>query len=420
MVPETLGDGIMAGEMELFSVALGLVAPWRVERVELDPEAGELHLYLEAAAQAAWRCRECDQVCPLYDHSEERVWRHLNFFQYQALLHARVPRVRCQGCGVHTVAVPWARPGCGFTLLFEAFTLTLAQQMPVHAVGRIVGEHDTRLWRVLEHYVATARARQDMSQVRQVGVDETASARGQEYVTVVADLDAERVLFVTEGKSAEALHAFKTDLEAHQGQATQLETVCSDLGPAYIRGGHQEFPQALPVFDHFHVLQLVNDALDQVRRQEVPAQPVLKDTRYLWLKNPENLTAPQQAQLDHLCTLDLATGRAYQQKLQLRQLWDCPDRARATPFLKRWCQDVLKSDPARPVRQAVRTLQAHAAGILNYFEALVTNGLLEGLNSLIQAAKTKARGFRSSHYFKTIIYLLTGKLDFQLPLTHTR
>jgi transposase len=396
------------------------VAPWRVERVELDPEAGELHLYLEAAVQAAWRCRECDQGSPLYDHSEERVWRHLNFFQYQALLHARVPRVRCGQCGVHTVAVPWARPGCGFTLLFEAFTLTLAQQMPVHAVGRIMGEHDTRLWRVLQHYVETARARLDMSQVQQVGVDETASARGQEYVTVVADLDAERVLFVTEGKSAATLHAFQTDLAAHQGQAEQIETVCSDLGPAYIRGGHEEFPQALPVFDHFHVLQVVNDAVDQVRRQEVPAQPVLKGTRYLWLKNPENLTAPQQAQLEQLCTRDLATVRAYQQKLQLQPLWECADQARATRLLKEWGQAVLASEPTRPMRQTVRTLRAHAAGILNYFEAPVTNGLLEGLNSLIQATKTKARGFRSTHYFKTIIYLLAGKLDFQLPLTHTR
>jgi transposase len=409
--------------MDLFQVALGLPTHWQVVRVEFAGDPGELHLYLDTAHSAAWGCPECGRASTLYDHHDERVWRHLNFFQYQAFVHARLPRVQCRHCGVRTVAVPWARPGSGFTLLFEAFVLTLAQRMPVAAVAGVVGEPDTRWWRLLEHYVETARATVDMSQVQRVGVDETASQRGQEYVTVVADLEGANVLFVTEGKDAATLRAFKDDLQAHAGQAEQIEVICSDLSPAFIHGMAQEFPQALPVFDHFHVMQLLNTALDQVRRLEVKEHPELKATRYLWLKHPEELTDPQKAKLDTLSTMDLATVTAYQMKLQLRSLWDLPDRASAAAFLDQWLQAVRERAVApalRALQHAAQTIQAHATGILNYFAAPVTNGLLEGINSLIQAAKAKARGFRSTRYFKIVIYLVTGKLNFRLPLTHTK
>jgi transposase len=410
----------MASEMELFQLALGLEKPWQVVNVEFSSEPGELHMHLDAARGGALACPECGTPSSVYDRLAPRQWRHLNFFQYKAFIHARVPRVQCPQCGVKTVAVPWARPGCGFTLLFEAFVLTLAKQMPVATVADILGESDTRLWRVLEHYVASARADVDMSEVKRVGVDETASRRGHKYVTVVADLEAAKVLFVTPGKDAGTLGDFKADLEAHQGQASQIEVVCSDLSPAFISGVGQKFPQALQVFDRFHVMKLLNEAVDQVRRLEVKENEVLKETRYIWLKNPQNLTDRQQAKLDTLRQMNLATATAYQMKLNLQELWTLPDRESAAVFLDRWYEWVMESDIARVMKKAAQTIKAHATGILNYFVAPVTNGLLEGINSLIQASKAKARGFRSTRYLEIVIYLIAGKLDFRLPLTHTK
>jgi transposase len=216
----------------------------------------------------------------------EKSWRHLNFFQHEAHLHARVPRVRCGSCGVRVVEVPWARPGSGFTLLFEALVLTLVKEMPVQAVARLIGEHDTRIWRVLHHYVGEARAAADFSEVRAVGLDETASKRGHQYITLFMDLDASKLLFATEGRDATTLAAFRADLEAHGGKAEQVEEICMDMSPAFRKGAAASFPEASLTFDKFHVMQLINTAVDTVRREERKTRPELKGTRYVWTKNP--------------------------------------------------------------------------------------------------------------------------------------
>lgn len=412
----------MASEMELFQLALGLQSPWQVERVEFGGDPSELRLYVVVDSGVAFACPQCGASGPLYDRSEERVWRHLNFFQYKAFLHARLPRMRCSECGVKTVSAPWARPGSGFSLLFEAFVLTLAKQMPVAALAQLLGEHDTRLWRILEHYVEQARTKLDMSHVEQIGVDET-SRRGHEYVTVIADQSrghASRVLFVTEGKDAATIEGFQQDLEAHGGHAEQIKAVSMDLSPAFQSGVAKCFPQALPVFDRFHVMKLLNEALDQVRRQEVKSQHALKETRYLWLKNPENLSERQREKLAPLSALNLATVTAYQMKLNFQELWKQGTREAAAAYLEQWYLWVMASEGVNPLKKAAQSIRAHAKGILNYFESALTNGLLEGINSLIQAAKSKARGYRSTRYLKTIIYLVAGKLDFALPAFHCR
>jgi transposase len=348
------------------------------------------------------------------------VWRHLNFFQFKAFLHARPPRCSCAKCGVKTVPVPWARPGSGFTLLFEALVLLMAKKMAVAPVGEILKVSDKKIWRILEHYVGKQRDEQDMSDVMLVGVDETSVKPGHKYVTVAADLGAAKVLFVTEGKDADTVRQFKADLKNHKGRPERIEAICSDLSPAFISGIAQEFPGALHVLDRFHVMKLVNTALDEVRRLEVKENDLLKQTRFIWLKNPDHLTERQGQKLDVLKTMNLATATAYQMKLNLRELWDQPDRETAAVFLERWYKWVMESDIAQAMKKVAKTIKAHATGILSYFKSRITNGLMEGINSLIKAAKAKARGFRSIHYFKIVIYLVAGKLDFQLPLTHSK
>ena len=168
--------------------------------------------------------------------------------------------------------------------------MVLARDMPVNAIGRLVGEHDTRLWRVIHYYVEKARSEQDYSGVTRFGVDETASKRGHNYISVFVDMDKSKVIFATPGKGAGTLGAFKEDLEAHGGRAENIKDACCDMSPAFISGIEKTFENAAITFDKFHVVKILNAAVDEVRRQERKEHPELKKTRWVWLKNEENQT----------------------------------------------------------------------------------------------------------------------------------
>lgn len=176
-------------ETDLFQMALGLASPWIVENLEFSDEKSRLDITLNFPKGSKFACPVCGKLCGCHD-TEQRKWRHLNFFQHVTYLHARVPRVNCSEHGVKTVEIPWARPGAGFTLLFEAMVMTYALNgMTTKAIGRQVGEHDTLIWRILHHYVSKALEKVDMSEVRIVGLDETARAKWHKYVTIFMDLE---------------------------------------------------------------------------------------------------------------------------------------------------------------------------------------------------------------------------------------
>jgi len=330
-------------------------------------------------------------------------------------MYARVPRIRCSKCGVRVIDVPWARDGSGFTLLFEAYIMLLAPSMPVKRIAELVSEHDTRLWRLLQYHIEEAREQADYSDIKQVGVDETSSKRGHNYVTLIVDLKESKTIFATEGKDSATIELFKADLSEHGGDAEEIEDVCCDMSPAFIKGIEENFPKAQITFDKFHVLKILNTAVDEVRRQEQKGHPELKNTRYIFLKNPENLTNKQADRLEDLKLkdLNLKTMRAYQLRLNFQELWvQPPDQAER--FLNKWYYWATHSR-LEPIKEAAYTMKRHWDGILNWFKSRINNGILEGINSLVQAAKARARGYRTNEYLITMVYLLTGKLRFNLP-----
>jgi transposase len=401
-------------DTNLLQLALGLTPPWTVTRADFDPAAHRLDIEIDFAPGSRFACPSCDAAdCPAYD-TERKTWRHLNFFQHQAYLNARVPRVRCETCGIRTVNVPWSRPDSGFTLLFEALLMTMIQAMPVKAVARMMDEHDTRLWRVVHHYVDQARARLDAADVTEIAIDETAARRGHDYITLFVDIDQARVLFATEGKDAETVAAFADDLAAHGGEPAAIEEVCIDMSPAFIKGVTENLPNAAITFDKFHAVKIVNDAVDQVRRAEQKGQSLLRGTRYIWLRNPATLSERQRTTLDSLSTRHLKTARAYQIRLAFQDLYDQHTPEQAAAFLKRWYFWATHSR-LLPITDAAHTVKRHRDGILRWFESKIANGLIEGINSVVQAAKAKARGYRSTRNLKAMVYLLAGKLDMRLP-----
>lgn len=412
-------------EHGLFTLALGLTPPWEVVRIEFDVAAKRLDLFLDFPSGSKFCCPDCQALCGVYD-TDDQTWRHLNFFQHEAYLHARQPRTMCSAHGVKTLSVPWARPGAGFTLLFEALILFLARKgMTPLGIGELVGEHDTRIWRVLEHYVDESVSKQDWSEVEKVGVDETSRAKGHDYVTVFVDMEEAKVLHVAPGKDHETLTTFRKALKTHGGEASQVSEFSLDMSAAFIKGITLEFPKAELTFDRFHVMKLVNRAVDDVRRGEVNDRPELHKTRWTWLKNPENRTEKERVTFDALKDSTLRTARAYRLKETLQSMYadygSYPDEGELV--LKSWYFWATHSK-LLPMIKVARTIKAHWDGVLRWFATKLTQGLVEGINGLIQTAKRKARGFRSFRKLRVMIFLVAGKLDFDLPqlrqLTHTK
>jgi transposase len=401
-------------DTDLLQLALGIMPPWLVDAATFDVDKKRLDIDIDFARGGRFPCPHCGTAdCPVHDTSMQE-WRHLDFFQHQAFLHARTPRITCPDCGVKQIAVPWARTGSGFTLLFEALAMTLMTAMPVAVAARIIGEHDTKLWRVLHHWVEAARARADYANVKRVAIDETAAARGHDYVSLFVDIDARRVLYVADGKDAGTVAEFADDLEAHNGDASHIKEVCIDMSAAFIKGVGHNLTEAQITFDKFHAVKIVNDAVDKVRRAESKTRPELKRSRYLWLKNEPNLSAEGRANLDALTRMHLKTARAYQLRLAFQEIYQQPTHGWGELFLERWYSWAIRSR-LEPMKDAARTVMRHRDGILRWFDSRIANGLIEAINSLVQAAKAKARGYRSTRTLKAITYLIAGKLDLRLP-----
>lgn len=333
----------------------------------------------------------------------------------------------------------------------EMALLAFAKQMPVATLAAMSREHDTRIWRVLDHHVTAVRAGMDFSGVTQVGMDETSARRGQDYISLFMDLKERRVLFATPGKDASTVKAFADDLKAHGGTpATQITQVTCDMSQAFINGigrylseqpqaeqPQAEQPQAEPavlpavqqaepavlhrpqiIFDRFHVVAKVNEAVDLVRRAEAKTRPELRSSRYAWLKNESSLTAKQREQLVWLKrpSLQLATARAARWRDDFNGFYEQPTLLDAKAYLRRWCAGASRSR-LDPLKKVVRMIEAHWDGIVSWQQHRLSNGLLEATNSLIQAAKRRARGYRSKEKMITIVYLIAGKLP--LPEIHT-
>jgi len=402
---------MQAQDLALFKAALGLTEPWQVTSVEFDPATKRLDLRIDFPRGATFCCPECDVAGLKARDTEEKTWRHLDFFQHQAYLTARVPRVDCPEHKVRQVALPWARERSGFTLLFEALVMAMVKEMPVKAVAGLVGEYDKRIWRIVHHYVDQAVEAQDLEGVKRVGIDETSSRRGHEYVSVFADLDERRGVFVVDGRDHETVQAFSLFLETHGGDPGRVKEVCQDMSEAFLKGTLAHLPKAEITFDRYHVGSHLSKAVDEVRREESKHhRDVLKNTRYMWLKRPKNLTDRQRDLLDELLAQPLETVRAYTLAQQFDSFYELDDPDTAEEYLRRWITEVDASG-LEPLQKFARMLEDHWLGVIRWHHSRVSNGLLEGLNSLIQAAKRRARGYRTNRNFITMIYLIVGKLN---------
>lgn len=420
-----------------FAGLLQLDECWEVTNAEFETDPEKFVLVVRETAKLWPRLRCPITTCAAeritcHDHADARTWRHLDAFGRPTEILCAPPRAKCARCGgVWTVKVPWEGKGKHFTKDFEAFALTLMREMPVKRAGEILGENDTRLWRMLFRHVAAAHAALDLSELIHLGVDEMNLRKGHEYLTVFADLAARRVIFATEGKDHTTFRTFCDELLRHNGHPHALTHVAIDMSAAYRKGVRDNLRHATITHDPFHVVALVGQAVDEVRRLEAregsdDTKDSLKGAMYLFRKNPENLTEDQAEWLNDLDLKSLATGQAYQVRLELSDIYKragSPEIARKR--LNKWI-GWAKAKCGRwnkwlaPLKRAVGTIEEHLEGIVAHWEEELSTAFLEGLNSVFSAVKRKARGFKSSAYMIPMLYFVAGKLSLPSYPSHRK
>ena len=340
---------------EMFAQSIGLEDPWHIEKAEFEEKSREVHIYVTCRKTAQYQCPECGDQHKRYDNEEERIWQHGDVVFFPCYIHCRRPRVKCDKTGgTHVVTAPWARKGSRYTLLFEAYSMLLAEKLPIEQARKFVRISHTSFTNIVSYWVDKAVREDDLSVVETLSIDETSFKKGQSYVTVI---------------------------------------------------------------DKFHVKKLMLDAMDKVRREEQGKEWKQRKMGRKLLMIPETRMNEQQ----HMKMLELSkkypkTGRAFRMVQSLDVVYagrDVDEGRAAFDRLISW----LKRSRLQPMKDVAKTLLRYKKEILEYFTARLTNAIAEGINSLIQTGKRKARGFRTFRGYRTMIYLTCSKLNFApIPL----
>ena len=397
---------------KIFESALGISTPWYIAGMNFEPSQKKLRIRVDFEVGTHFAVPGQSGDHPVHD-TVTKTYRHLNFFQHECELEVRVPRVKLPDGSVRQVTPPWAGKLSGFTLLFEAFVLLLCREMTFTGVARITALSVHRVMAVCDRYVNTAVSAANFSEVRRLAIDETSRAKGHDYVSLFADADERKVLYVAEGREAQTVAGFAANLRAHQGKPTQIESISIDMSPAFIAGVEEHFPNAQITFDKFHVISHASDAITETRREEQKLDPTLKGLRWVLLTDRAKLSGAQRAELDallaHMTTK--RTARAWQYREQLREILSRKQPNVVRALLKQWCTNVRRSK-VEPMKEVASMILNHFEGVLAWVNSRLTNGFLEAINGLFQAAKRKARGYVRFSTIRTVIFLIAGKLDF--------
>jgi transposase len=402
-------------DTELYTMILGLKLPWKVVRVVLNLDVGRVDVWTEEDPNWKWKCPVCGKPAPVYDHSEEQTWRHLDTCQYQTHLHARLVRTNCPEHGVKQVPAAWAGPRSRFTLLFESHMIDTLKECDTQGATRLLGTRWDETWSVVERAVARGQARKTRRVPEYLSIDEKAFAKRHKYETVVCDLTEGTVEYVIDDRRQASLESYFKQFT--KDELSGIRAVAMDMWDPFIAATKAHVPQASDkiVFDRFHVTRYVTEAVDKVRKQESKVllesgDERLQGTRYLWLTNFENLSEQRQHDFDAVRWAELKTGRAWSLKETLRPLWRYRQEWRAHAYFQRWYYWATHSRLS-PMVAAAKTLKHHLKNILTYFKHRITNAVAEGLNSKIQMVKEMACGFRNREHYKTAIYFHCGGLD---------
>ncbi len=391
---------------ELFKSLLGLEEPWIIKEIRFDRQERRVDIFIDFPRGSKFPCPVCGIPYGVHD-TEERTWRHLNVFQYPTYVHAREPRIKCNEHGKKTVDLPWARKGSDFSLHFEAMIVEMGREMPVSSVSRMVGINEDSVWRILKHYVEEARKDQDISDLSVLGIDEFSVERHHVYVTLFYGIKNSRVIHIEEGKESDVFMRFlqKNPFLDPSG----IGNITMGMYPSYISGAKQYFPDSSIVFDHFHVIKMINDTLDRIRRKEAKSNDILKHTGYDWPKNSSDLSEKERDRLMSIKSPDLRTSHAYHFKIAFQRLWQV-NVFIAESYLRKWISWASWSRMPDIIKLG-KTMKRHLDGIMEAIRSGINSAVVEGLNNKIRTAFKRSYGFKAREYRDKIIYLAAGGLE---------
>ena len=400
---------------ELYEELLKLTSGWCVVTVSVNPEKKVVDVQLEHDPGDRFPCPECGQLLGVYDHAPRRAWRHLDTCDYRTLLHARVPRTRCPTHGVKQVQVPWALPSSRFSIPFEEWAIEVLHETDVKGAASLLSISWDQAWSIMERAVNRGLQRKRRRIIPFLGVDEKAVGHGQSYITLVTDLRKGTVEYIADKRTIESLAGFYTALTARQ--LAGIKGVAMDMWKPFIRATHKHVPDAdrKIVFDRFHIMKHMNEAVDEVRKQEhktllKEGNGTLKGTKYLWLFGEENVPDKHKKRFALLKELHLKTSRAWALKEMLRDLWKYQRHGWAMKHFRSWNTWATRSK-LEPVREVATMLRSHLPNIMTYFDHRLTNATAEGINNKIQAIKHSAFGFRNKDHFRIAVFFHCGGLD---------
>ena len=406
-------------DRSLYQAILGLSKPWEVTGVDLRLGEGEVQVRVEVDGNAVLQCPECGVDSPRYDQSVERRWRHLDTCQYRTMVVGRVPRVKCAEHGVRQIAVKWAEDRSRFTALFEAFAIRVLRECSLSAAAELLGLTWEEIAGIQRRAVLRGLARRKVETVRVIGIDETSFQKRHEYITVAIDLERDRVLWVGDQRREATLLSFWESRPPEE--LARLEAVVMDMWDPYIAATRKGIADGLSklVFDRYHVMWHLNQAVDEVRKaeqrelrrnQDAAAATLLKGTRFLWLRGKATREARHNRAIDQLRRAGLKVGRAWAIKESATRLWAYKRLSAAKKFFARWYWWATHSRLPSIVK-AAKTLKSYLYGILAFTRFPYTNARTEAVNAKIQEIKYRARGYRNRDNFRMAILFHCGGLD---------
>lgn len=382
-------------------------------------EHGEMVVYLFPDRRCKVVCSSCGSQGPGYDTLKERRWKHVPFWGIPVILVYSPRRVKCSNCGIKVEAIPWTQGKSPLSLPLSMVLATWSKLVAWKVVGQLFGFHWNTVRKAVKNVVDYGLANRDLGNLIYIGIDEISRKRGHVYHTQVYDLIEKRLLWSGEDRTSETLETFFDYLG--KDRCELIEAVCCDMWAPYVDAIKNRLPNALLVFDKFHIVRHLLDAVDKVRKEEAQKlksedPELLKKSRYIWLKNPWNLTDNQKVRLSDLEKLNLKINRAYLLKEAFRKFWDYSYKAWAKKYLNQWFWWATHSR-LKPMRDFAWMIRRHQDDILNYFKVPIDNGAVEGLNNKAKAISHRAYGYRTAETFKLALYHGMGKLP-EPQLTH--
>lgn len=382
---------------------LSLGKNWKITDVEFDIDPMNIHAFVEYCGSI--ECPICHSASTKYD-VRKRTWREIDYGKSKCNVTATFPRVDCPYHGVHEIDIPWSGRTSKLTLHFESESLEYIRRMPLHLASKLLDVNDKTLWNIVHVYSDDCMRHLDLSHLRSICIDEFAYEKGHNYITSAIDTECGAVFFATLGKDSSVLTELKVWLIHHNCDPKNIELFCCDMSPAYMLGIRTEFPWAQIVFDKFHIIKAANDTVDRERKLCGIKCKEGKGLRFGFLMNREELDKEKtyrervKSILDQYHTL----GKAYMLKESLREFFEITDEGFARLYLMEIIDICLRSD-SENIFDLGLLLDEHFEGIINWQKYKISNGIAEGTNSVNQAIKVSARGYRDPENFVSMIYL---------------